>query len=55
MLTALEVDGKGTAAIIGSDKGVLRVMDVTGRSLVRILYLHRLMKKPITCIKISPD
>jgi hypothetical protein len=54
-LTALASDRAGISVFVGSNRGVLRVMDVTSRSLVRILSMHRVFKKPINCIRMNRD
>lgn len=54
-LTALEVDHLGALAVIGSSTGVLRLLDISARTMARVLAIHKLMKYPLDCIKFNED
>jgi lipocalin len=56
--TALEVSKDGRVAFIGTEKGVLRVFDVSNRSFPRLLKIYRFFESEtmyINMIKCSAD
>lgn len=45
----------GALAVIGSSAGVIRLLDISARTMVRVLTVHKLMKYPLDCIKFNED
>lgn len=54
-LTALEVSRDGNVAFIGSEFGVMRILDVSNRAMPRLVKEYNFFDSPIQSLQISDD
>jgi WD40 repeat protein len=54
-LTSVNASQDGSVLFVGSEKGIMRIFDVSNRSLPRMVKIYNFFETPITNIEVSDD